>query len=187
MARRRNLTDIVADVVRELGDQTDKQLVLSEAHTHAAVMSSAKFVVGLDRVYKGERSREQLMAVSKYAEDLGSLLAQVESKLKHPLATALVMPDDADQRFFKELALMREVCRANMLARPNRGRSSDNVKRGCAAHAFHLMQHFSRRPITGSAESPFLVITQLLFEAATGEKEANCKRACDDILRSLRR
>jgi hypothetical protein len=57
------------------------------------------------------------------------------------------------------------------------------MKRSCAGSAFHLMQTFSRRPIAGSAESSFWVITQLLFEAVTGEKEANCKRACDHILR----
>jgi hypothetical protein len=198
-ARRRNLDDIVADVVCELGDATYKQLVLSEANTHDAVMSFVNTLVGLDRVYQWEWSREQRIAEAKYAEGLDSLLAQFESKLKHPLATAFfgapragrMVPDDAaiadDQRvFIEKLAQMREVCRVGMLFRPKRGRGSDRMKRSCAGSAFHLMQTFSRRPIAGSAESPFWVITQLLFEAVTGEKEANCKRACDYILHCRR-
>lgn len=200
MARRRNIDDIVADVVRELGDATYKRLVLSEADTHDAVMSFINVLVALNGVYQREWSREQRIAEAKYAEDLDSLLAQLESKLKHPLAATFfgvpragrIVPDDgtvgADQRvFIEDLAQMREVCRVAMLFRPKHGRSSDRMKRSCAGSAFHLMQTFSRRPVAGSAESPLWVITQLLFEAVTGEKEANCKRACDYILRCRRR
>ena len=191
LARRRNIDDIVADVVRELGDATYKQLVLSEANTHDAVMSFVNVLVAVDRAYQREWSREQRIAEAKYAE---GLLAQLESKLKHPLATAYfipragpIVPDDAaiaadQQVFIEKLAQMRQECRVAMSLRPKRGRSSDRMKRSCAGSAFHLMQTFSRRPIAGSAESPFWVITQLLFEAVTGEKEANCKRACDYIL-----
>ena len=192
MATRRNLDDIVSDVVFELGDATYKQLVHSEAITRDAVMSYVDTLVGLNRLYQQEWSGEQRLAEAKYAEDLDSLFAQLESKLKHPLATRLFgAPDDApiadDQRLpIKELAQMRQVCRVAVLFRPKRGRGSDRMKRSCAGNAFHMMQTFSRRPIAGSAESPFWVITQLLFEAVTGEKEANCKRACDSILRCRR-
>jgi hypothetical protein len=185
LARRRNLDNIVADIVRELGDATYKQLVLSKADTHDVVMSFVDNLVVVNLIYQREWSRKHRIAEAQYAEDLDSLLAQLESKLNHPLAGAFFA---ADQRvFIEKLAQMREVCRVYMLFRPKRGRSSDAMKRSCASSAFYLMQTFSRRPIAGSAESPFWVITQLLFEAVTGEKEANCKRACDYILHCRRR
>jgi hypothetical protein len=59
---------------------------------------------------------------------------------------------------------------------------------GRAGSPVHRVRMASRTsaPIAGAAESPFWVITQLLFEAVTGEKEANCKRACDYILHCRR-
>jgi hypothetical protein len=200
LARRRDVDEIVADVVRELGDATYKQLMLSEADTHDAVMSFVNVLAAVNRVYQREWSHEQRIAEARYAEKMDSLLAQLEAELKHPFATAFfgapyagrIVPDDATiadyhRVFIEELAQMREGCRVAMLFRPKRGRNSDRMKRSCAGSAFHLMQTFSRRPVAGSAESPFWVITQLLFEAVTGEKEANCKRACDYILHCRRR
>jgi hypothetical protein len=44
------------------------------------------------------------------------------------------------------------------------------------------METFSDLKPVGTVESPFPVIASLLFEAATGEKDANLKRACDRVL-----
>jgi hypothetical protein len=78
---------------------------------------------------------------------------------------------------------MREACRIRMLFRPKSGRGTSSMKRSCAGSALHLMQWFSRRPNSGSAETSFPVITALLYETVTGEHDASCKRACDWTLR----
>ena len=112
--------------------------------TRDAVMSYVNTLVGLNRVYQQEWSRGQRIAEAKYAEDRDSLLAQLEFKLKHPLARSYATgPDSArrrrtdDQRLpIKELAQMRQVCRLAVLFRPKRGRGSDRMKRSCAATPF---------------------------------------------------
>jgi hypothetical protein len=141
------------------------------------VMSFVECLVALDRVYRQEWSREQRMAEAHYAESLDGLLAELESRLTHPLAPT------PDAQIISGLKRMRAACRTQMLFRPKSGRGVSRMKRGCAGSALHLMQRFSRRPIAGSAETAFPVITALLFEAVTGEQEASCKRACDHILR----
>jgi hypothetical protein len=67
--------------------------------------------------------------------------------------------------------------------RPKGGQKVNDMKRSCAGVALGLMRNYSRRPISGSAETAYPVITALLYEAVTGEREANTKRACDWIIR----
>jgi hypothetical protein len=163
--------------VLELGDARGQCIVLSENDTRDVVMSFVDSLVALDRVYRGEWSREERMAEAEYAENLDAQLAELESRLKNPLAPK------PNVQIVSGIKQMRAACRAQMLLRPKGGRAVDRMKRSCAGSALCLMQRFSRRPIAGSAETAFPVITALLFEAVTGEQEASCKRACDHILR----
>jgi hypothetical protein len=173
----RSRDEIVADIVLELGGAQGESLVLSENNTRDVVMSFVTMLTALDMVYRKEWSREQRTSEADYAKNFDCLLAELESKLAHPLAPS------PDVQLISGIGRMREACRIQMLFRPKGGRGTSAMKRGCAGSALHLMQFFSRCPISGSAETAFPVITALLYEAATGEREASCKRACDHILR----
>jgi hypothetical protein len=177
LAPTRSLDEIADDIVLELGDAGGECLVLPESDTRDVVMSFVDSLVALDRVYRREWSREERMAEAEYAEKLDAHLAELECRLKHPLAPT------PDVQIISGIKQMRAACRTRMLLRPKGGRAAHCMKRSCAGSALHLMQRFSRRPIAGSAETAFPVITALLFEAVTGEQEASCKRACDHILR----
>ena len=168
----RSLDEIVDDIVLEFGD-----LILPEATTRAEVMSL------VSRLDAGARkgSREQRRAEVDHAQSIDGLLAELELRLADPLAPRF------NKRLISGIGQMREACqRIQMLFQPKGGREVNHVKRLCASSAFYLMQMFSRRPISGSAGNPFPAVTELLFEAVTGEPDANCKRACDAILRRRR-
>jgi hypothetical protein len=82
----RSHDDIVAEIVLELGDARGEFLVLSENDTRAVVMSFVRSLTALDSVYRKEWSRKQRVAEADYAQSLDGLLAELESKLTHPLA-----------------------------------------------------------------------------------------------------
>jgi hypothetical protein len=167
---------IVAAIVRELGGPTGRSLILPEAATRAKVMSRVR------RLIFGEEkgSREQRRTAADIARSIDTLLDQLEPLLEHPLAP------HASKRGIPWIAQMRNACRAEMQSRPKGGREVDHLKRYCAHHALHLMETLSSRKPSGSAESPFLVITALLFEATTGRRNASCRRACEYVIRHRR-
>jgi hypothetical protein len=66
---------------------------------------------------------------------------------------------DRAESFRAELKRMREVC------------------------SRALMENLSRRTITGTKDSAFRAIASLLYEAVTGKRDADLKRACDAWLR----
>jgi hypothetical protein len=172
----RSRDEIIADIVLELGDVRGESLILSEADTRAEAMAL------VSRLTAGARkwSREQRMAEANHAQSIDGLLAELESRLADPLAPRF------NAQLISGIGRMRELCRRQMLFRPKGGREVDHMKRGCARSALYLMQRFSRRPISGSAETSFPVVTMLLFEAVTGERDANCKRAYEYVLRERR-
>jgi hypothetical protein len=57
----------------------------------------------------------------------------------------------------------------------------------CAAEAFFLMEQFSLKKIAGTEGGPFIMISAMLYEAATGRREADVRRACLFILKNRRR
>jgi hypothetical protein len=171
-----SLDEIVDEIVRELGDPLGKSLILPENAVRDEVIS----FVG--RLTAGARkgSREQRMAEADHAQSIDGLLAQLESKLAHPLAPRF------NKQLLSAIGRMQEACQRQRLFRPKGGREIDHLKRYCARSTLFLMQKISRRPISGSAETSFPVVTALLHEAVTGERDANCKRACDWVLRHHR-
>jgi hypothetical protein len=48
------------------------------------------------------------------------------------------------------------------------------------------MENLSRRTITGTKDSAFRAIASLLYEAISGKRDADLKRACDAELRDTR-
>jgi hypothetical protein len=87
--------------------------------------------------------------------------------------------------FFAELKRLRDVCaRAvdpGFATHPNYG----HAKHLCAWHALGLMRELSDRKITGTKDSTFRVITGLLYEAVSGQPDADLKRACDSVLQDV--
>jgi hypothetical protein len=55
----------------------------------------------------------------------------------------------------------------------------------CAWHALGLMRELSDRKITGTKDSAFRVVTGLLYEAVSGQPDADLKRACDSVLQDV--
>jgi hypothetical protein len=62
----------------------------------------------------------------------------------------------------------------------------DHAKHMSAKFAFLLMKGLSDRKITGTENGRFRTITNLLYEAITGEPDADLKRACDSVLAEIR-
>ena len=80
---------------------------------------------------------------------------------------------------------LREVCaRAvdpGLASHPN----YDHAKHLCAWHALGLMRELSEGKITGTKDSAFRVVTGLLYEAVSGQPDADLKRACDSVLQNV--
>jgi hypothetical protein len=87
--------------------------------------------------------------------------------------------------FGVELKRLRKVCaRAidpGFASHPN----YDHAKHTCAWHALGLMRELSDGKITGTKDSAFRVVTGLLYEAVSGQPDADLKRACDSVLSNL--
>ena len=47
------------------------------------------------------------------------------------------------------------------------------------------MRELSDRKITGTKDSAFRVVTGLLYEAVSGQPDADLKRACDSVLQNV--
>jgi hypothetical protein len=210
-----NLDEIVDDIMRELGGTLGRSLILPEADTRTEARNTvrvevitrtgkrvpreppggspiqpenvarAEVVSMVQRltvlVLQQEPSREERRGVADYARSIDAKLTELESMLKDWRAPR------PDAGLISGIELMRAACRMRMELRPKRGQQTDHVKLACASCAFDLMKRFSRRKIKGSANSSFQVITARLYEAVTGEPDANCKRACESILRERHR
>jgi hypothetical protein len=87
--------------------------------------------------------------------------------------------------FVAELKRLREVCARGVgpgfASHPN----YDHAKHLCAWHALGLMRELSDRKITGTKDSAFRVVTGLLYEAVSGQPDADLKRACDSVLQDV--
>jgi hypothetical protein len=87
--------------------------------------------------------------------------------------------------FFVELKRLRKVCAhavdPGFATHPN----YDHAKHLCAFRALGLMRELSDGKITGTKDSAFRVVTGLLYEAVSGQQDADLKRACDSVLQNV--
>jgi hypothetical protein len=97
------------------------------------------------------------------------------SKIEHEVAARV-------SRIRDQLEALRGVCDEARKMSDNDPRI-EYEKRDCAYLAFQSMNHYSTQEITGTSTGPFLSIASLLYEAVTGEQDANMKRACDAVLK----
>lgn len=108
-------------------------------------------------------------------------------------AAALAAEIEAADEFRKVAALcgfsLEPLRTALDVFRSRRGGRSGHFKWEnalCAESAYKLIIKFSETSPSSTEDGPFRTIAGLLFEAITGEQEADLKRACDDVMRRRR-
>lgn len=89
--------------------------------------------------------------------------------------------------FAAELRRLQDVCARALGPGFGEHPNYDPLKHFCAKSAHGLMQATSDKKITGTEDGAFRAITSLLYEAVSGKKGAELKRACDSVLREIRR
>jgi hypothetical protein len=87
--------------------------------------------------------------------------------------------------FFAELKRLREVSARAVDPGFGSHPNYDHAKHLCAWLALGLMRELSDRKITGTTDSAFRVVIGLLYEAVSGQPDADLKRACDSVLPNL--
>jgi hypothetical protein len=87
--------------------------------------------------------------------------------------------------FSAELKRLRKVCARAVDPGFGSHPNFDHAKDLCPWHALGLMRELSDRKITGTKDSAFRVVTGLLYEAVSGQPDADLKRACDSVLSNL--
>jgi hypothetical protein len=89
--------------------------------------------------------------------------------------------------FVAELRRFRGVCAQAIDPGFDHHPNYDFLKYDCAKSAHGLMLAMSNRKITSTKDGAFRAIASLLYEAVSGKKDAELKRACDSVLREIRR
>ena len=87
--------------------------------------------------------------------------------------------------FSAELKRLRKVCARAVDPGFGSHPNYDHAKHLCAWHALGLMRELSDRKITGTKDSAFRVVTGLLYEAVSGQPDADLKRACNSVLQDV--
>jgi hypothetical protein len=135
----------------------------------------------LDRVL---RSVEELIATApiplrQFLIDPHPTLGTDDWPLPYPVPTGEIARKNAERAdFFRsELKRMREVCSRALSEGLGYHPNYDPVKRYCAMVAYNLMG-VSKQNITSTKDSPFRAIVSLLYEAVSGQRDADLKRAC---------
>jgi hypothetical protein len=85
--------------------------------------------------------------------------------------------------FIAELKRLRGVCSAAI--RPGFGHhpNYEVAKHLSAVFARGLIQALSKNEVASSPDAPFREISKLLYEAVTGKRVKDLKRACDEVIR----
>jgi hypothetical protein len=186
---------IVNTILDELGGVPGRDLLSSRDETGAKVADALKNWIGHFQRWSFWHGREGRKILADHAEKLAELIAALECELDaltEPLAAFLfkptaarraVLPEDLlmaaieseRQALAERLKQMRLACQAQKPPPPRL--EPDRVKDLCAAFAFDLMRAFSRR----RSHARHLAIASLIYEALTGEVEAELKRSCDRV------
>jgi hypothetical protein len=89
--------------------------------------------------------------------------------------------------FAGELKRLRKVCAGAIDPGFGFHPNYEPVKTQCAWTAHYIMRELSNKKISGTKDGAFWIITSLLYEAVSGQKNAALKRTCDSVLRDIRR
>lgn len=193
-ARRDELVEAVVDNLKPWKNHTSRDTV------KAAVNQILNFLLGgfglpLDKQFFDRR------AIRKHAKKFDRALSKVEELLSSGpglLNLALFDPRPALQAgdyeypevrfremearriaFGAELKRLRDVCARNYGVHPN----YDHDKNRSAEFSYYLMQKHSDRKITGTENQAFRIITGFVYEIVSGQRDADLKRACDEVIR----
>jgi hypothetical protein len=124
-----------------------------------------------------------------HAQKLDRALLSVETLLglaPLPLRDFLLHPLPNMDFLAAEFIRLREVCARAVDPGFGYHPNYDRLKRFCARFAHGVMLDLSDRAITGTKDGAFRTIASLLYEAISGQSDADLKRACDSELRDIR-
>jgi hypothetical protein len=195
----RDLAEIVEEIMDNLRPWT-----CPESEVEAGIERALEALHELNPL---EESLFDRSGIKKSAKDFGAAIAEVANSLRrvHPtVAWRLfgMQPDllfdqiyersveeitqahiDRMVHFHDELTRLRIECE-ELVRNPGGFDPNKDVAKGNAAWgALQLMRDFSKRSPSGTAERPFRTISSLIYEAMSGNREADLKRACDEVIR----
>jgi hypothetical protein len=205
MARRKKRSD---EIVEEIVDHLRPWKARASEATVTARISGALRLLLLRAPPEAKRVADRTKNRT-HAQELGDALDKVEALLTsapQPLRLFLLNPllmvmehglmavetpsiesiERADREradsFAAELKRLRQVCAHGVVFGFGHHPNYDPTKHFCAFWAYGLMKGYSDRAITGTKDDAFRVITSLLYEAVSGKRGADLKRACDSCL-----
>lgn len=197
-ARRR---EIVEEIVVQLGRKHRRSEASVTAEVNRKVDSLLEFFPpGMQRSHRKEY-RAHAKQLDSALTEVEALLSSARGWLAHYLYYDALVPllpfhlsywererthRERYASFAAELRRLRSVCAQAIDPGFDYHPNYDFLKHHCAKSAHALMQAMSDKKITSSKDSAFRTIAGLLYKAVRG-KRADLKRACDSVLRELRR
>ncbi|WP_338821629.1 hypothetical protein WDM22_26410 [Bradyrhizobium septentrionale] len=145
--------------------------------------------------------------IQEHAKQLDLALMKVEALLRSapgaviwslhylaaPVRTKPERAEDSERAIWKraedfaaELGQMRQRCARMGDTGFERHPNYDDTKHACAWGAHGLMEGSSNAKISGTQDGAFRAIASLLYEAISGQRDVDLKRACDSVLRDMR-
>jgi hypothetical protein len=192
-----------AEIVEEIMDNL-RPWTRPESEVQAGIQRA---IEGLHELNPLEKNLFDQSAIKQSAKDFGAAIAEVENSLRriHPTVAWRLFgtpPDllfdqiyersveditrdhiDRIVHFHDELRRLRIECE-ELVRSPGGFHPNKDVAKGNAAWcALQLMRDFSKNTPSGTAEGPFRAISSLIYEAMSGNREADLKRACDEVRR----
>jgi hypothetical protein len=190
--------EIVREIIAILGTKERAQVA-------AVIRGSFRFHQGYGNLFarKGHEARiSSAKRISKYTTALESELKAAPALLldfafqppalpHHPsdvdLDDHVAAPRRQRLATLYLLRLLRAACEKFLAdgagAERVHGPELDRDQRHSATVAFLLMARFSAKPITGSDDGPYRVITGLLYELVTGRENVDLRRHCYWVIR----
>jgi len=192
-----------AEIVEEIMDNL-RPWTRPEAEVHAGIQRALEALHELNPL---ETNLFDRSAIKQSAKDFAAAIAEVENSLRrlHPTVAWRLFGSSPDllfdqiyERSVEEITRdhidrivhfhdeLRRLCieceelvRSPVGFHPNK----DVAKRNAAWCALQLMRDFSKSTPNGTAEAPFRTISSLIYQALSGNREADLKRACDEVIR----
>lgn len=183
MIRQGEIVEEIVDHLRPWGESNRTGRRLSEATVTTTVNSELDILL---RSYPRHIEHADRRRNRAYARKLDSALAEVQRlAASPPIALASFLSENIDS-FATELRRRRRICAHFIDPKSGHHPNYDVVKHMCAGRAFGLMEMLSDKKITSAKDSAFRAIASLLYEAVSGKRGVDLKRACDDELRESR-
>jgi hypothetical protein len=192
-----------AEIVEEIMDNL-RPWTRPKSEVQAGIQRA---IAALHELNPLERDLFDRSAIKKSAKEFGAAIAELERSLRcvHPTVAWRLFgtpPDllfdqinersveentqahiDRIVHFLDELKRLRIECE-ELVRSPGGFHPNKDIAKGNAAWcALQLMRDFSKSSPSGTAEGPFRAITSLIYQALSGNCEADLKRACDEVIR----